>query len=579
MGKRFSCAQYSAFSGAEELILSVKCVIIYGFKNKNKMSRKKLFLAVGFLSAAILGRLSITGTEEVQFAEESMSGESLSREEFEIKGFRQSNFEDSFMKEEEIFERQNEYYSNVNEEFEDTLNQFDMVIDMLENSGEDSEKLEEYSKLIEKYMKQYEENSEEDAEAAVELYEEKMKPLKNFVEAEMLLYGFDVEEDSSEYFVESLGSEDESLEDFFEGKPSWMQEKLFNNLYDSGSASTLEQLSELSEEADVDFSKFIDRMAYLDPEKVKELMEEKLKQVEAMNYILSSFEGSSEEKIKLTSLVNEMSEYVFPSSMDEEVESLIADFAEDLDKKNFDETYKETSEKFEYLKSDAVNEKVDEGLIPFEDVDEEDWFANYVQEIKEEGIVSGYEDGTYGAENPVTVGEILKMVMELSGEGKSDAQSKNINARRHWAEGYFAKAEEMGLTLTSDLSVHPGRSATRAEAVRLMLEVGGFDVSGANEVEFYDVEFGSEDAKYIQFAADMGFISGDPEGTFRPNDQINRAEIAKVVSNFNDFFKSLQDAEDIEYELEDEEEDETSFIEKIMSSVLNVTSSLMHIKH
>lgn len=543
------------------------------------MSRKKLFLAVGFLSAAILGRLSITGTEEVQFAEESMSGESLSREEFEIKGFRQSNFEDSFMKEEEIFERQNEYYSNVNEEFEDTLNQFDMVIDMLENSGEDSEKLEEYSKLIEKYMKQYEENSEEDAEAAVELYEEKMKPLKNFVEAEMLLYGFDVEEDSSEYFVESLGSEDESLEDFFEGKPSWMQEKLFNNLYDSGSASTLEQLSELSEEADVDFSKFIDRMAYLDPEKVKELMEEKLKQVEAMNYILSSFEGSSEEKIKLTSLVNEMSEYVFPSSMDEEVESLIADFAEDLDKKNFDETYKETSEKFEYLKSDAVNEKVDEGLIPFEDVDEEDWFANYVQEIKEEGIVSGYEDGTYGAENPVTVGEILKMVMELSGEGKSDAQSKNINARRHWAEGYFAKAEEMGLTLTSDLSVHPGRSATRAEAVRLMLEVGGFDVSGANEVEFYDVEFGSEDAKYIQFAADMGFISGDPEGTFRPNDQINRAEIAKVVSNFNDFFKSLQDAEDIEYELEDEEEDETSFIEKIMSSVLNVTSSLMHIKH
>jgi N-acetylmuramoyl-L-alanine amidase len=145
----------------------------------------------------------------------------------------------------------------------------------------------------------------------------------------------------------------------------------------------------------------------------------------------------------------------------------------------------------------------------------------------------------------------------------------------------------MGLTLTSDTSIHPAKPATRAEAIRLMLEVGGFDVSGANEVEFYDVEAGSEDAKYIQFAADLGFISGDPEGTFRPNDEINRAEIAKVIANFNDFFKALEEADDIDQEIEedsdvedsDDDSEEMSFLEKIMSSALNITSSLVHIKN
>lgn len=528
------------------------------------MSRKKLFLAVGFLSAAILGRLAVTGAEEIQFADESMSGESLYKQDFE---------------------RQNYYYSNVTEDFEDTLDQFEMVIDMLDNSGENPAKLEQYSELMDKYLDEYEEDSEDDPQAAVELYENKMKPLKNLIEAEMQLYGFEVEgEDNYEYFIESLGSEDDRLKNFFEGKPTWLQEKIFDNLYSSSSTSYLEDLTELSEETGVDFANFIDRVAYMDPEKAKTLLEQKLKQVEAMKFILSSFKGSSEEKIKLTLLINEMSEFVFPASMSEEIDGLITDLDDDLNDKGFDEAYAKTSEEFDYMKQDALNEKVRENLIPFKDIDDDDWYISYVQEIKEEGIVSGYEDGTYGAENPVTVGEVLKMVMELSGEGKSYAQSKNKNARGHWAEGYFAKAEGMELTLTSDLSVDPATPATRAEAVRLMLEVAGFDVSGANEVEFYDVEFGSEDAKYIQFAADMGFINGDPQGTFRPNDQINRAEIAKVISNFNDFFKSLEEAEEIDESLVEElekknaVEDETSFLERLMSLVLNITSSLVHIK-
>lgn len=49
----------------------------------------------------------------------------------------------------------------------------------------------------------------------------------------------------------------------------------------------------------------------------------------------------------------------------------------------------------------------------FSDITENDWYVKYVECAKTLGIVSGYEDGTFGGENEVTKEEATAMVERL----------------------------------------------------------------------------------------------------------------------------------------------------------------------
>jgi hypothetical protein len=48
---------------------------------------------------------------------------------------------------------------------------------------------------------------------------------------------------------------------------------------------------------------------------------------------------------------------------------------------------------------------------------------------------------------------------------------------------------------------------------------------------FHDVPLGSAFYPYITCLSDLGFVSGFPDGTFRPNDPVTRGQLAKIVAN------------------------------------------------
>jgi hypothetical protein len=90
----------------------------------------------------------------------------------------------------------------------------------------------------------------------------------------------------------------------------------------------------------------------------------------------------------------------------------------------------------------------------------------------------------------------------------------------------------MGLTLASE-DVH--RPATRAEVIRTVLNAFGTPIDDSIVNSFTDLPSNHPDAAVILTAAKLGIISGDSyadgsfKGTVRPNDPINRAEIAKII--------------------------------------------------
>ncbi|MBI2636465.1 S-layer homology domain-containing protein, partial [Candidatus Peregrinibacteria bacterium] len=187
-----------------------------------------------------------------------------------------------------------------------------------------------------------------------------------------------------------------------------------------------------------------------------------------------------------------------------------------------------------------LEEAKDASVTGFKDVKADAWFGTYVSSVAKWGIVSGYKDkdgkptGKYGPGDPVTVAEILKMAMKAAktDEKECPATVKHPKAGAHWAKVYVACGEAWGVRL---LQGNPdlNRGASRAEVLTILFD-SFKDTVPQESSDFTDAHGHAYEAD-IAYAAKLGIVSGDkdgdgnPKGTFRPNDKVNRAEAAKMI--------------------------------------------------
>jgi len=268
-------------------------------------------------------------------------------------------------------------------------------------------------------------------------------------------------------------------------------------------------------------------LAYGDADKVDELMNNKLTHLAELETQITQAEG------KLADLTNEIAGYNWYGDASDEVESLISS----LDENMSDDEISAVEAQLETLKEDSVINKWEDGLVPYKDTDDDEWFTGHVWSLTDAGVVSGgtgVNEGYYVPSNDVTVAEVLKMALETAGYGPSDATPANPNAQSHWAAGYYAQAESLGLAIVSNTDRDPNSAATRAEVINTLFDAYGVSIPEASTMQFSDVDSNHAYANAIQYAYELGIVSGD-DGlgvTFRPDDSINRAEAAKIVDEF-----------------------------------------------
>jgi len=99
----------------------------------------------------------------------------------------------------------------------------------------------------------------------------------------------------------------------------------------------------------------------------------------------------------------------------------------------------------------------------------------------------------------------------------------------HWAKNDIELlANKLIVDGATDTQFQPERNITRAEFAALVVRALGLNTSATGS-NFKDVQASAWYAGVVNAAAKAGLIDGYEDGTFRPNNQINREELAAMV--------------------------------------------------
>jgi len=165
------------------------------------------------------------------------------------------------------------------------------------------------------------------------------------------------------------------------------------------------------------------------------------------------------------------------------------------------------------------------GIFP--DVSFEYWAAIQIADLAERGIITGYPDGTFKPETAVTRGQFAKMLCLALGI-PAGGSSKFSDTAGHWAEQYItALANQEIVGGYPNGTFKPDAQITRAEISAIISRSLDLE-SGTNQATFSDIE-GHWAKDDIQIMASNTLVTGYPNGTFKPNASAKRSEVATII--------------------------------------------------
>ena len=143
----------------------------------------------------------------------------------------------------------------------------------------------------------------------------------------------------------------------------------------------------------------------------------------------------------------------------------------------------------------------------------------------------GYTGGTFGPERNMTRAEVTTMFARLlTAQIEADKTYSNTFSdvpKGYWAANYIGYMQQFGIiTGYSDGSFRPDAPVTRAEFAAI---ASRFEKLTEGSKSFTDVPNTYWATRYINFAATRGWVTGYSDGTFKPENPITRAEVAAVT--------------------------------------------------
>ncbi|MDD3067047.1 MAG: S-layer homology domain-containing protein [Candidatus Gracilibacteria bacterium] len=189
-----------------------------------------------------------------------------------------------------------------------------------------------------------------------------------------------------------------------------------------------------------------------------------------------------------------------------------------------------------YLQDVAENEKkiAEIAKTKSSDIEKGSWYANFVYELMSWGVLSGYPDGTYRPSSLVNRAEVAKIAValfNLSLPSKITSDPFPDVPKDAWFAPFVVAAKLTGaIDGYPDGNFRPGGYVNRAEAMKMLATASGVKLTATSTPIFPDVSGREWYSLYVNFAGKSGVVNGYTDGKFRPGNNINRAEIAKMAA-------------------------------------------------
>lgn len=163
--------------------------------------------------------------------------------------------------------------------------------------------------------------------------------------------------------------------------------------------------------------------------------------------------------------------------------------------------------------------------------------VKHTKKTSQKSFIAGYPDGLFRPDNSVTRAEAAQMLWVLENATASNLKADFKDAKDSWYNQALNYTISKGMLLAKNGNIRPDVPMTRGEFVRMLYPLLA-DKSGGPR--FNDIA-GHEFEAAILRASANGIIKGYPDGSFKPNGKVTRAETVTMLNKLSNRYLTLDD--------------------------------------
>ena len=163
----------------------------------------------------------------------------------------------------------------------------------------------------------------------------------------------------------------------------------------------------------------------------------------------------------------------------------------------------------------------------FYDISEDHYAYTSAKNLYSKGYISADKDGRINPENGMSREQAVDLALAINKvetEKGLTVDAPDFEKVSDWAKDVVATAHKYGVIRGDENNnLMPTDNITRAELVAVAMRALNVQISGVN-VDFADVPKDSWYYDYIGCAKELGIISATPDNSFKPDNEITKAD-------------------------------------------------------